>query len=62
MVRFSGELLVDDDGQLVVKMPLSAMNPELFEIGLVEILEEFINRRVRVEVLPLEPRYERRDG
>lgn len=58
MARFTGELLQAEDGQLSVKMPISAMNPELFEIPLEEILEDFINKRVRIEVLPLESRWE----
>jgi hypothetical protein len=57
MAKFSGTLTLDEDGVISVKMQIAPQNPELYDIPLEEVLEDFIGKRVSMEVLPLSPKW-----
>jgi hypothetical protein len=51
MTRAVGILTKDEDGQLCVKGQLSPANPELYDIPLEEIFEEFIGKKVVIDIV-----------
>ncbi len=54
--------MIDEEGIMTLKTQLSPQNPDLFEIPLEELLEEFIGKRVALEVVKTEPLYTTEDG
>jgi hypothetical protein len=46
----TGVLDIDDEGTECLKMHLSAENPELYDVQLVEVLEFFVHKNVTVEI------------
>jgi hypothetical protein len=56
MTTITGQLLMDADQKISVKIPLSPANPELVDVPLEELLEEFVGKQVHIEILPVEPR------
>ena len=56
LTKISGKLLTDEDGNLCVKMQISPQNPNLYDIPLEEVLEDYLNREVHIEVFPVELR------
>lgn len=56
MTRIIGELK-EVDGELCIKMQISPQNLEEFDVPIKEVLEEFINKRIVLEVFPSEPRW-----
>ena len=56
MTTISGKLLIGEDNKISVKVPLSPANPELVDVPLEELLEDFVGKQVRIEILPIEPR------
>ncbi len=55
MTVISGTLSVIE-GKIAVKIPLSPANPELVDVPLEELLEEYVDKQVRIEILPIEAR------
>jgi hypothetical protein len=53
MVKIIGKLTRDDDGVPCVKMQISPQNPQLYDIPLEELLEDYIDSRVKIEILPI---------
>ncbi|MBN2152021.1 MAG: DUF2961 domain-containing protein, partial [Candidatus Lokiarchaeota archaeon] len=49
-VNVSGKLCVDDDGLTCIAMPLTRDNPNLYQIPLAELLEEFVHKPAEVEL------------
>ncbi len=47
---------MDADQKISVKIPLSPANPELIDVPLEELLEEYVGKHVHIEILPVEPR------
>ncbi len=46
-----------DAGQKIsMRIPLSPANPEPIDVPLEELLEEYVGKQVRIEILPVEPR------
>lgn len=56
MTTISGKLLIDEENKISMKIPLSPANPELVDVPLEELLEEYLGKQVRIEILPVEPR------
>jgi hypothetical protein len=56
MTTITGQLLMDADQKISVKIPLSPANPELVDVPLEELLEEYVGKHVHIEILPVEPR------
>jgi hypothetical protein len=56
MTTITGQLLMDADQKISVKIPLSPANPELVDVPLEELLEEYVGKQVHIEILPVEPR------
>jgi hypothetical protein len=56
MTTITGKLLMDADQKISVKIPLSPANPELIDVPLEELLEEYVGKQVHIEILPVEPR------
>lgn len=52
---FQGKLSIDEGGQLCIKTKLSPQNPELYEIPIIELMEdeELIGSSVRLEIIPI---------
>ncbi|MBD3350898.1 MAG: hypothetical protein GF364_05370 [Candidatus Lokiarchaeota archaeon] len=62
MTQFNGKLVLDEDGLLCVKMHISPMNPELYDIPLQELLEDLINKDIFMEVFATQKRWEGEGG
>lgn len=56
-MNFVGKLVIDEDGALSLKMRLTPENPELYDIPLTELLEDFIGKDVTMDFLQLVPRW-----
>ncbi|MHA1792522.1 MAG: hypothetical protein ACTSVI_07745 [Promethearchaeota archaeon] len=54
MVVISGKLVLDDEGELCIKMRLTPQNPNIYDIPLSELLEEYMNENIRMDILPIE--------
>ncbi|MBN2151513.1 MAG: hypothetical protein JW839_08710 [Candidatus Lokiarchaeota archaeon] len=59
MTVISGKLVVDEDKKLCINMQLTPANPELVDIPIDELLEEYLGKTVHIEILPVEPRWKR---
>ncbi|MBD3188514.1 hypothetical protein GF325_16910 [Candidatus Bathyarchaeota archaeon] len=58
MTHFQGKLVLDEDNIPCVKMQLSPQNPTLYDIPLSELLEEFVDKEIYMEVFRVETRAE----
>nr|MDO8084319.1 hypothetical protein [Candidatus Sigynarchaeum springense] len=56
MTYISGKLVMDKDKKFCINMQLTPANPELVDIPLEELLEEYLGKNVFIEVLPVELR------
>ncbi len=56
MTNISGKLVMDQDKKICINMQLTPANPELVDIPLEELLEEYVGKNVFIEVLPVELR------
>ena len=56
MAKFSGELTMDEDGIISMKMRIAPGNPELYDIPLEELFEDYMGKRVRMEIFPIQSR------
>ncbi len=56
MTYISGKLVLDQDNKICINMQLTTANPELVDIPLEELLEEYMGKNVFIEVLPVELR------
>ncbi len=56
MTYISGKLVLDQDKKICINMQLTPANPELVDIPLEELLEEYMGKNVYIEVLPVELR------
>lgn len=54
MTRIVGILTQDEDGMLCLKTKLSPNNPEIYDVPLSELLEEFMDKKVVIEILPVQ--------
>jgi hypothetical protein len=57
MVTITGKLVFNEDKKVSINMQLSPANPEMVDIPLEELIEEFIGKSVHIDILPVEPRY-----
>ncbi|MHA1681066.1 MAG: hypothetical protein ACTSUE_08660 [Promethearchaeota archaeon] len=53
MTKIIGMLATDDDGETCIKMQISPQNPEVYDIPLSELLEDYMGKRVKIEILPI---------
>jgi len=58
MPSFKGVLKKDSNGNLCLKIRISPENPEEYEIPFEELLEEFINKRVKIDIMQLTSKLE----
>jgi hypothetical protein len=56
MTTITGQLLMGADQKISIKIPLSPANPELVDVPLEELLEEYVGKQVHIEILPVESR------
>ena len=56
MTVISGKLVLDEDKKVCIKMPLTPANPELVDIPLEELLEEYMGKTVHLDIWPVESR------
>ncbi|MEX2683253.1 MAG: hypothetical protein Q6373_016885 [Candidatus Sigynarchaeota archaeon] len=56
MTYISGKIVMDQDKKICINMQLTPANPELVDIPLDELLEEYIGKNVFIEILPVEQR------
>ncbi len=54
MTRIVGILTQDEDGTICLKTQLSPNNPEIYDVPLSELLEEFMDKKVVIEVLQVQ--------
>ncbi len=57
-MKILGKLVLDDDGEISVKMRLSPHNPNLEDIPLKELLEDFLDKKIAMEITPLTNKWE----
>ena len=50
-MKVFGKLTIDEDEGLCIKMKLTPQNPDMYDIPLEEILEDYIGKEVRVDIL-----------
>ena len=50
MVQFMGKLLQDEEGHICMKVQISPQNPELIDVPLEELLEDYLNKEVAIEI------------
>jgi hypothetical protein len=55
MPNFVGTLVTDEDGQICLKMRISPQNPEEYEIPMEELLEDYMGKRVQIQLLSVKP-------
>ena len=60
MAKFIGKMVLDKDGFLAIKMQIASENPEIYEIPLNELIENFLNIRVKIEIIEIEKRWEKK--
>ena len=53
MTSLRGKIVIDEDGTICMKMQIAPANPEEYEIPFEELLEDFIGRRVKIDVIAL---------
>ncbi|MBD3353543.1 MAG: sulfatase-like hydrolase/transferase [Candidatus Lokiarchaeota archaeon] len=49
-LRNTGELSENDEQQLVIKMQLTPQNPNIFDIPLIEIIEEYLGKEIVLKI------------
>ncbi|GAB4315426.1 MAG: hypothetical protein Kow0069_17290 [Promethearchaeota archaeon] len=59
--KIVGTLARDDEGQLALRMRISPQNPQLYDVPLSELLEDFEGKLVRLEVWPVVPVWKERE-
>lgn len=42
---------MDEDGLACIKMQISPQNPEVYDVPLSELLEDYIGKRVKIEIM-----------
>jgi hypothetical protein len=58
MASFKGLLEKDENGTLCLKVRISPKNPEEFDVPLEELLEDLIDKKVRIDIMPIKSRSE----
>lgn len=58
MTRIVGILTQDEDGTLCLKTQLSPNNPEIYDVPLSELFEEFMDKKVVIDILPVQMKAE----
>jgi hypothetical protein len=57
MAKFTGMLKVEGDGKLILTIQLTPQNPKVEDIPVADLVEDMLNQRVQIEILPTKPRY-----
>lgn len=54
-MKIKGILKMNEEGQLCINAQISPQNPELYDIPLIELLQEedLIGKNVKIEILPV---------
>lgn len=50
MARFLGELVLNDEDEICLRMKIAPQNPKPEDIELKELFEEFLNKRVVIDM------------
>ena len=58
MARIVGILTQDEEGTICLKTQLSPNNPELYDVPISELFEEFMDKKVVIEILPVQGKNE----
>ncbi|MHA1819917.1 MAG: hypothetical protein ACTSVC_05550 [Promethearchaeota archaeon] len=58
MVVLKGTVIKDEDDNIALKMRISPDNPELYEIPFEELFEEYLDKKVRIELTLIKNREE----
>jgi hypothetical protein len=61
MPTIIGKLVIDEEGKLCVKTTIGPGNPELYNVPLEELLEDFVDKTVHVEIWPAEAHWKEGD-
>jgi hypothetical protein len=56
MANFFGKLLRNEEGHLSMKIKMSPQNPEMITVPLEELLEDFIDQDISVEIFKVRAR------
>lgn len=56
MNRVVGDLKIDKNGEIYLKMQISPQSPDIIDVPLKELLEECMNQRIAIEINPSEKR------